>query len=311
MLKSTLLFFCLFTTGCTHLLYPADRFPFVDATKLKPEPLQKVVSVENFKIDTSADSKFLFATASGGLHTWLFPSQTPTRRGLVLHFHGNGQNLTTHFMFFVWVINNGFDYMIFDYRGYGASSDDAATPIKTVQDGMTMLKYVRDSNPGIPIIAIGQSLGSNVLVRSLQELNSQESLQKYLPDMVVLDSSFLSYQQAGSSTLSQRWFLYPLKPFAYLTLDDSWAAIKKPESTPSLPALYFHGANDLMIREELGKANFEKWPGPKAFVQVPGGHTSAFGDPRSVRSSRLQLLSCFDAVVSKSKDFASCTDTSK
>lgn len=305
----TFFIFCAFAIGCTHLLYPAIRHPFVDSTKLRPVPLQKVIPVENFMGDEASDAKPLFAGSEGELHSWFFPSQTSKRLGLVLHFHGNGQNLTTHFIFFMWVIDNGFDYMIFDYRGYGASSDDSATPIKTVQDGMTMLKYVKDNNPGVPIIAVGQSLGSNVLVRTLQELNTQKALQKYLPDMVVLDSSFLSYQQAGSSVLSQRWFLYPLKPLAYLTLNDTWAAIKKIDQTPSIPALYFHGAQDQIIRKELGNANFEKWPGPKAFVEVPGGHISAFADPASVRTSRLQFLSCFNSVINKSKNFSTCKES--
>lgn len=297
-----------FFTGCTHLLYPADRFPYYDQTKLRPRPTETLVPIDTFYEHTGPNSKSIFTENAGELSTWYFPSQIPQKKGVVLHFHGNGQNLTTHFLFFIWVVNNGYDYMIFDYRGYGNSSDAEATPEKTVQDGMTMLKYVKERFPDMPIIAIGQSLGSNVLVRSLQELNSRPHLQKYLPQMVLLDSSFLSYKEAASSVLSQRWFLYPLKPFAYLAMEDKWAASEKISNTPALPALYFHGNKDKTVNIELGRENFEKWPGPKVFVELPdGGHTAAFGDQRFFKDSRLNFLRCTDATIEKKTGFESCT----
>lgn len=307
--SNLILFVCsLFITGCTHLLYPADRFPYYDQTKLRPRPTEALVSVDTFFDQEGSSQKSLFTDNTGQLNTWYFPSQVPQRKGVVLHFHGNGQNLTTHFLFFVWVVNNGYDYMIFDYRGYGDSSDTEATPEKTVHDGMTMLKYVKERFPDMPIIAIGQSLGSNVLVRSLQELNSRPHLKKYLPQMVLLDSSFLSYKEATSSVLSQRWFLYPLKPLAYLAMDDDWAASEKTNQTPPLPALYFHGDKDKTVNFDLGHENYEKWPGPKVFVTLPdGGHTAAFGDQRFFKDSRLNFLRCTDAAIEKMTAFESCT----
>ncbi len=306
MKKTILSLCCLFFLGCTHLLYPASREAFVDIKKLKPAPNELSIPTLNF-YESISDQKNIFPNETGNLHAWHFASQTPQSRAVLVHFHGNGQNLTTHFFFFVWAIKNGFDYLIFDYRGYGQSSDEDATPEKTIQDGMSILKYAKDKFPNKPIIAIGQSLGSNVLTRTLQELNSREHLKKYLPDMVVFDSAFLSYKEAASSVMSQRWFLYPLKPISYLVMNNEWAAVKKTDFNPNIPALYFHGTQDPVIHYELGRDSFELWKGPKAFVDLQDGkHTAAFDDSRFIKSSRETLLTCIEYAINKSTNFQDC-----
>lgn len=233
------------------------------------------------------------------LHAWYFPAQSKVKKGLVVHFHGNGQNLTTHFLFMSWITDFGYDYLIFDYRGYGASSGESANQQSTVEDGQAVFRYVAENFKGTPVIAFGQSLGSNVLVRTLQELNKRNHTAQ-LPAFVVLDSSFLSYQEAASSVLGQKWFLYPLKPFAYLLLSDEWSADEELEHTPPLPALFFHGTADITINYALGKKNFERWPGPKVFsTQEGGGHTSAFSEKHFVES-RSVFLHCAELALKNS-----------
>ncbi len=253
---------------------------------LKPVPRDLYIPVYN-------------ETAEPFLHAWHFPAQSKIKKGLVVHFHGNGQNLTTHFLFMSWITEFGYDYLIFDYRGYGSSSGESATQQKTVEDGLAVFRYIADNFKGTPVIAFGQSLGSNVLVRTLQELH-KKNLKTQLPAFVVLDSSFLSYQKAASSVLGQKWFLYPLKPLAYLLLSDEWSAAQELEQTPVLPALFFHGTDDPTISYELGKKNYEQWPGPKVFsTQEDGGHTSAFSENRFT-GSRNVFLRCADLALKKS-----------
>lgn len=291
-LKTSLLVWVLFLTGCNHLLYPAERQPFVVQKSLRPVPQDIYIP-----INKNNESSYL--------HAWFFPAQSKIKKGLVVHFHGNGQNLTTHFLFMSWIVDYGYDYLIFDYRGYGASSDELATQGKTIEDGLAVFRYLHENHDKLPIIAFGQSLGSNVLVRTLQELNKR-GLKNRMPSLVVLDSSFLSYQQAGVSVMGQRWFLYPLKPLIYLVLSDEWSAYNLTEYTPPLPALFFHGTQDGTIDYKLGQKNFEHWPGAKVFVkQQDGGHTSAFGDLRFVNSRDI-LLSCINYVIKMKEPFADC-----
>ena len=291
-MRALLLLWTFALTGCNHLLYPADRHPFVEQQRLRPVPQD--LSIPVFK-----------EAATPYLHAWYFPAQSRIKKGLIVHFHGNGQNLTTHFLFMNWVIDYGYDYLIFDYRGYGASSDESASTEKTIEDGLAVFRYVHENFKGEPLIAFGQSLGSNVLVRTLQELN-QKGPKDQLPSLVVLDSAFLSYQKAASSVLGQRWFLYPLKPLSYVLLSDEWSAQRNMHHTPVLPALFFHGTGDTTISYDLGKNTFARWPGPKVFFeQSEGGHTSAFSDMRFL-NSRVIYLKCADYVLTKKLPIEDC-----
>ena len=290
--KVLFLFNLLFLTSCNHLLYPAERQAFVEQKSIRPIP-------QDIYIPVLKNDKNSF------LHAWYFSANSKIKKGLVVHFHGNGQNLTTHFLFMNWIIEYGYDYLIFDYRGYGASSDEQATQLKTVQDGEAIFNYLHENYQGVPIIAFGQSLGSNVLVRTLQELN-QKGFKELLPSVVVLESSFLSYQQAGSSVLGQKWFLYPLKPLVYLALSDEWSAANLIKFTPEIPALFFHGNKDSIIDYKLGKKNYELWPGEKIFItQEEGGHISAFADKRFIKS-RIIFLQCMDNILSKKGLIENC-----
>lgn len=274
--------------GCNHLLYPAEREAYIQASYLKPVPTDLSISVNEHE----------------KIHAWHFAAQSKIKKGVVLHFHGNGENLTTHFQFFAWMTQFGFDYIIFDYRGYGASSGDQATQEKTVQDGLVAFKYIKENFKDQPLIAIGQSLGSNVLVRTLQELKPE-----MYPELVVLDSSFISYKAAARSVLKQKWFLYPIVPLTYLAITDDYSANTNIEKTPILPALFFHGTADNMISAELGKENFDLWRGPKNLILNEGGvHIAAFGDPRFRNQNKEILLRCFDLLITKKADqFTGCS----
>lgn len=284
------LFLSFLLMGCNHLLYPADRFPYMIPDQIKPKP-------QELKIDVSSSEQ---------LHAWYWPSQTKEKKGIVVHFHGNGQNLTTHFMFLKWVIDFGYDYMIFDYRGYGASSGEKANQEQTVQDGLAVLQYIHKQYPSLPVIAAGQSLGSAVLGRTLQEITAS-GRKELLPQFVVFDSSFISYQAAARSVLKQKWLLYPFLPFTYLVISDDWSPQNRLQDQPSsIPAMFFHNTGDMIIRIDLGNQAFEAWKGPKLFVRdEDGAHTSAFGDPKFL-NRRKQLLDCFEHVIGQGKSIENC-----
>ncbi len=281
-------FFFILTSliGCTHLLYPSDSNIYVAKEKLlyPPEEIQiPIINTETNQLEH--------------IHGWYFKSRNTTK-GLIVHFHGNGQNLTSHFLFLGWITEYGYDYFIFDYRGYGSSTKISTDPFTTVQDGVRVIQYFKEKNPNFPIHAIGQSLGTNVLIRTLYELKKTP---ESLPKLVVLDSSFSSYQEAADSVLSQKWYLYPLRPFSYVLIDDTWSAHDIVEKIPPIPALFYHGKHDQMIQLKLGKNVYEKWPGKKSFILIEnGGHTSAWS-PQYFNVGRKALLDFIQSYETKRK----------
>lgn len=210
-----------------------------------------------------------------GLHAWRFRATSGQPKGLVLFFHGNAENLTSHFSALAWLPREGFDYLIFDYRGYGKSPGsplgDSPSPESTVRDGIRIIRWGLSQR--LPLILFGQSLGAAVLQRSLEEIRDPEELKKIR--LITLESSFRSYKKAGRKVLSQSWITWPFQWISHALLSDSQA--------PKLPLprgpryVILHGTHDRTIPLELGEELFELAPEPKEAWLVPGGgHIQAF-----------------------------------
>ena len=62
-----------------------------------------------------------FKSSDGvALHGWFFRT-IPEAKATILVFHGNAENLSTHVNSVLWLVQEGFNVFIFDYRGYGGN----------------------------------------------------------------------------------------------------------------------------------------------------------------------------------------------
>jgi len=257
-LQAVFLGVSLFASGCGSLLYAPNNALYAD-----PKQVQMAYEEVIFQ---SEDSK---------LHGWYF-SQTAFAkpRGMVLFFHGNGQNRSSHFLALRWLIEKGYDYFIFDYRGY-ADSEGKATAEHTVKDGVAALDYLLKRNPELPLGIFAQSLGGAVAMRSVVEYKKEYG---NFPDplkVMILDSTFLSYRRAAAGVLSKHAITFLFQPFSLL-VSDEWAPISVKDQFPRIPVAVLHGTNDQLIDEDLGKEVFDAFQGPKEFKEVTGGtHISA------------------------------------
>ena len=270
-------------SGCSSLLYAPTRVWHVN-----PERLGYAYDTVSF--DSSDGSRTV------RIHGWWFrQTRLNPPKGFLIFFHGNGENRSSHFLSLGWILDQGYDYFIFDYQGYG-DSEGSPSPAHTVRDGTEALRWFFKTG-GLPryrespLFVFAQSLGGPVALRSLQEIQNTEALPPSLAG-VILDSSFLSYTDAGASVLSRQWFTYLFQPLSYLLLSDEWAPVTTPGSLPRLKYLVLHGEQDQTIDLKLGKRLFDTLPEPKTWIPVPGArhiHT-LFTDDRAQRERMLQFL---------------------
>lgn len=227
------------------------------------------------------------------LQGWYFPHRLAglkKPKGVFLFFHGNAQNLSTHFGALLWILEQGYDYFIFDYRGYGASYG-SPSPEGTVKDGLAALEYLTKRTPAdVPMMVFAQSLGGAVAMRSLIEAKG-----KYPVRWLVLDSTFDSYMWAGASVLSSSWLTTWLQPFAFLTLSDEWAPRGRLKELAPIPTFVMHGDQDRTIRIELAERYFQELPEPKEFYRIENGrHIDSFwahdGRVKEVFMERLEKI---------------------
>lgn len=203
------------------------------------------------------------------LHAWRFKSSFKKPSPcVILHFHGNAQNLSTHFYSLYTAPGQGYDYLIFDYHGYG-SSEGKPSPKATVEDGHAALRYIHELYPNRPIVVFGQSLGGAVALRTVIDMKNEIPVK-----LVVVDSTFSSYRSVARRVMAHNWITWLLQPIAWLTVSNEYAPKGRIKEISPIPLVVIHGDKDRGVDYENGQDVFAEAAEPKEFWHIPGGaHT--------------------------------------
>ncbi len=269
---------CLFIlNSCSSLYYYPIKEELIDRTRLPVQPNDIYFNSQNGK----------------KLHGWYFnhrnenPEKPNRTKAIIVHFHGNAQNISTHFMQLYFVLDYDYDYFIFDYQGYG-ESEGSPNPEKTVQDGLAALNWVQNNNPKLPIIVVGQSLGGIIALKTIIEFQkiSQNSKEFLIPN-ITIDSSFINYKSVSQDTVSKSWLTWWLQPIAWLIMDNSMSPEKELSSLKNTRFIIIHGTKDRVVDYKFGEELYVKLPEPKIFVKLDGGqHTDYFWRDKGVNQKK-------------------------
>jgi fermentation-respiration switch protein FrsA (DUF1100 family) len=193
----------------------------------------------------------LAATDGARLDAWWIPAPNPTRTVVVCH--GNAGNIAGRLDLARLFHGFGWSTLLFDYRGYGASTG-TPTVAGLVLDADAAYDWAAAREPGLPIVAWGESLGGGVAA----ELSTRRAV-----DVLVLESAFTSLAEVGGGA-------YPFLPIRRLLKHDlgTRAALARTDSA----VLVLHGRTDGIVPFAHGEALFEAARGRKAFLEFPGGH---------------------------------------
>lgn len=234
--------------------------------------------------------KEVFFQASDGteLHGWFFPARGKVK-GSITQFHGNAQNISTHFLSLLWVIEHGYNFFTFDYRGYG-KSQGSPTPAGTHLDALAALSRAyelhQQSGSG-KFVVYGQSLGGVIALRALPEWENFSTT-----DLIVLDSTFSSYEKIALDKMKSSFFLLPFTPLARLMKNEYDSEKVFSKVTP--PTLVIVGEKDQIVPARFGLEIFEKInPSRKWLWRLPEGvHLNVFHHAQGEYRKRfLELLS--------------------
>jgi len=208
------------------------------------------------------------------LSGWFFPalntSGTPdahNAKGTVIHFHGNAQNITSHWQFVGWLPARGFNVFVFDYRGYGLS-EGRPTRRGLFKDSQAALDYVRtrpDVDP-TKLLAFGQSLGGNNAIAAIGAGNRSGVR------ALAVESTFYSYSYIANEHA----------PGGSLLVGNKYSASKHVASLSPMPLLIIHGTADRVVSYKNALRLFETAKEPKTLVTIGGGrHITAMTNPRN------------------------------
>jgi len=219
------------------------------------------------------------------LHGWFF-SGGPNAKGTVLVLHGNAENQSTHVNSVLWLVKEGFNLFIFDYRGYGKS--EGSPGIQGVHlDAEAALKTLLSlpKAGGEQIVVLGQSLGGAIAVHTTANSPYKDRIAA-----LVIDSAFSGYRLIAREKLSQFYITWPLQyPLSFLVCD-SYSPIRWIKKVSPAPLLIIHGERDPVVPLHHGQMLYDEALPPKKFWMSPApGHVSSFADER-VREELVRYL---------------------
>jgi fermentation-respiration switch protein FrsA (DUF1100 family) len=225
------------------------------------------------------------------LSGWFLPA-VGAAKGTVIHFHGNAENMTSHYDFVSWLPSRGFNLFVFDYRGYGKS---AGRPTKrgVYEDSHAALAYVR-SRKDVDLnrlLLLGQSLGGTQAI-AVAGSDSMQGIRA-----VVSDSTFYSCHSIVRDTIAKMPLLSFFKtPLATLLISDDLSAAEAIGRIAPVPLLLIHGTRDSVIPYDHAERLLERAGQPKTLWRIDGGeHTDAF--IASDSPYRKQLVAFFEEVL--------------
>ena len=261
--RHLLLALALLSGGCTHLFFQPDRNIFSD-------PAAAGLKYETIK----------FSSGDGTELTGLFFAPTGAPLGTVVHFHGNGQNMTAHFPYSAWLAGEGYNVFVFDYRGYGASGGKPSLD-GLVLDGKAALAHALKLPGARPdkMIIFGQSLGGAIAVAAAAESG-------FKPAAMILEGTFYSYKSVGSAVLRRHWLTWPLAWLPWVAVSGGRAP-KDYIGKIDCPKIFIHSERDGTVPFAQGRKLFDAATEPRQFWTVPAGHVEAFGAYRAVYAPRL------------------------
>lgn len=184
------------------------------------------------------------------LEAWYHPAKEnyPT----IIHFHGNGGNLSHRAFFFSLLRDAGFGVLGLDYRGYGKSEGNPSEE-GFYQDARATMDYATKtlSLPDNKIIIYGESIGTAVTVQMAMEHKTAA---------LILQSPFTSM----TATASNKYSWLPVS----LLLKDRYDSLSKIANIKT-PLLLFHGEIDTLIPISFGKELFARANEPKQAIYYP------------------------------------------
>jgi fermentation-respiration switch protein FrsA (DUF1100 family) len=205
-----------------------------------------------------------FNSADGThLNGYFFKSQSKPEVATIIYFHGNSGNITNVAWLGQRFAKHGFNVLLFDYRGYGASDGVAGDEAGLYADGDAAVAFLMNEKKVRPeqIVLYGYSLGTTVAA----DVASRGHF-----GAVVLESGFSSASSVATTAL-------PWLPRALHFLGKNRFESARKLRTVKSPILIAHGDPDQTIPTSEARILFASANEPRKLLIVPGAGHVLFG----------------------------------
>ena len=258
-IRSACLIFVILLGGCTDVIFQPTR--------------QYVITPD--AIGIAYEDIYLKASDGVMLHGWRLYSGTPAS-GTVLFFHGNGENISTHMANVYWLVNEGFDVLLFDYRGYGESQGLPDLDL-IVDDAELMIGYaVEQLDAGTGLVVLGHSFGASLSIYAVAHSRYKDRIRA-----LVSIAAFSDYHAVAQDALARSWLFWLFQWPLSFTIDNSYSPLESIAAVSPVPLLLMHSRQDEIIDYYHVQALYAAAAEPKKLITVTGDHNHVFNLQRN------------------------------
>ncbi|MCU7618146.1 lysophospholipase [Chryseobacterium sp. PBS4-4] len=200
-------------------------------------------------------------------------------KATILFFHGAGGNVSTYIFMIKPLVDNGFQVVMVDFRGYGKSTG-TPTHINIAEDGQKFFDFVtkRKDVKNTKIIIYGASLGSQISAHLARANKDKIS-------GLVIDGGMSSFADIAAVFAPQ------FKDALAEMLSSVYAAKEDVKYTEGLPKLFVYSKNDKTIPFSQGEELYKNASEPKQFFEFSFDHLEA------VNEKPAELLKAIEGLI--------------
>ncbi len=253
--------------SCSSLFFYPDK-------RYYPNPLIDVIEKKDVYFESKDGIR---------LHGWYIFSKREKPKGVVVHFHGNAENISTYIGYVYWLLEDGYDVFMFDYRGYGKS--EGKPSFKGIhEDGLSAIEKAYEIGRSKNLILFGQSLGGAVSIYCTANSEYKDSIKA-----LIVDSPFADYRLIVRDRLRSFFLLYPFSLFVPWFFDNYYSPLKWVEEVKPVPIIFIHGKEDSVIPYTHTLLLSEKVDWKKYVFITDAEHIESLADPL-LRKEILRIL---------------------
>jgi len=208
---------------------------------------------------------------------WLEAESASADTPVLLYLHGARWNVAGSAGRMRRMQDMGFAVLAIDYRGFGRSSPGLPSEASAYEDARAAWDWLKAQHPSRPRYVFGHSLGGAIAIDLAAAVEDEEG--------TIVEGTFTSIADVASTF---KWGWLPVAPL----ITQRFAAVDKVAKVGS-PLLVVHGANDSLIKSDLGRRLFDAATGRKQFLLVEGGshHSTMWVGHTQYRDAIRQLFS--------------------
>lgn len=201
-------------------------------------------------------NEFYFKSSQEALlRGWYFRAKGPSR-GIIVVSNGIIYNMSERFKKWTWVLAEGYDLFIYDFRGYGDSRGEVDM-FGFVDDVSAAIAYAHGVDENLPMVVVGQSMGGSFVIDAMAK-----QVYPYVR-LLLIDSTMQGFALAADDLIKKHFLLWPLiwVPDAFTPVGVD--SIDYVDST-NTPTLFLVGLQDSIIEPEHSVNLYLKAKEPKA-----------------------------------------------